>query len=269
VLGRVLSQPPLPSTSSLSLTSGPPGCGKGTQSPVIKKEHCLCHLATGDMLRAAVAARSPLGLEAKAAMDAGALVSDDIVVGLIGEAVRAPECRVGFILDGFPRTVAQAAKLDAMLAAKGQKIDRVLNFKVPDQLLVRGEAREKREGVEREERERETPPPSPLHPHSLPLPSIPCQVERVTGRLIHAASGRSYHDKFAPPKIPGVDDVTGEPLTRRKDDNAETLKARLAAFHAQTAPVIEHYRDRVVNLKADRVMGDVAAEIRKAMGNHH
>ena len=96
---------------------------------------------------------------------------------------------------------------------------------------------------------------------------LSAKVERVTGRLIHAASGRSYHDKFAPPKVPGVDDVTGEPLTRRKDDNAETLKARLAAFHAQTAPVIDHYREKVVHLKADRGMGDVAADIRKALGH--
>jgi adenylate kinase family enzyme len=100
---------------------------------------------------------------------------------------------------------------------------------------------------------------------SLSLSLSQQQVERVTGRLIHAASGRSYHDKFAPPKVPGVDDVTGEPLVRRKDDNAETLKARLAAFHAQTAPVIEHYKDRVVHLKADRAQGDVADQIKKAM----
>jgi adenylate kinase len=131
------------------------------------------------MLRAAVAARSPLGLEAKAAMDAGALVSDDIVVGLIGEAVRAPECRVGFILDGFPRTVAQAAKLDAMLAAKGQKIDRVLNFKVPDQLLVRGEARENRDRGLREKRE-ETPPP--LLSILIPSLSIPFPVRSSASR---------------------------------------------------------------------------------------
>lgn len=204
---------------------GPPGCGKGTQSPAIKKEHCLCHLATGDMLRAAVTAKTPLGLEAKKAMDAGALVSDDIVVGLIGEAVQKPECSKGFILDGFPRTVVQAQKLDAMLRQRAVGIDKVLNFDVPDSLLV----------------------------------------ERVTGRWVHPASGRSYHEKFAPPKVPGIDDYTGEPLIKRKDDNAETLKSRLAAFHAQTTPVINYYSSKVVNLKADAPQSQVAEDIRSAL----
>eukprot|EP00892_Ulva_mutabilis_P001065 jgi/Ulvmu1/1095/UM106_0011.1 len=204
---------------------GPPGCGKGTQSPVIKKEHCLCHLATGDMLRAAVAAKSPMGMEAKKAMDAGALVSDDIVVGLIEEAMQSPACRTGFILDGFPRNVTQAQKLDEMLAGRGVAIDRVLNFQVPDSLLV----------------------------------------ERVTGRLVHPASGRSYHEKFAPPRVPGVDDITGEPLIRRKDDNADTLKSRLQAFHKQTAPVLDHYSGKVVGLRAEKAPGNVMKQIRIAM----
>lgn len=192
---------------------------------MIKNENCLCHLATGDMLRAAVAAKTPLGLEAKKAMDAGALVSDEIVVGLIEEAIKKPECRTGFVLDGFPRTVTQAQKLDEMLAKRGQSIDKVLNFAVPDSLLV----------------------------------------ERVTGRWVHSASGRSYHEKFAPPKIPGVDDITGEPLVKRKDDNAETLKSRLAAFHAQTAPVINYYKEKIVNIKADKSQENVADQIHKAL----
>ncbi|KAK3234017.1 hypothetical protein CYMTET_55717 [Cymbomonas tetramitiformis] len=183
---------------------GPPGSGKGTQSPIIKKDHCLCHLATGDMLRAAVAAKTPLGIKAKETMESGALVGDDLVVGIIEEAVKKPECKNGFILDGFPRTVPQAQMLDKMLAKKGQAIDKVLNFDVPDEVLV----------------------------------------ERVTGRWIHAGSGRSYHTKFAPPKVHGIDDLTGEPLMQRKDDNAETLKSRLAAFHAQTTPVINYYKDK-------------------------
>ncbi|KAG2484470.1 hypothetical protein HYH03_016704 [Edaphochlamys debaryana] len=204
---------------------GPPGCGKGTQSPRIKHEHCLCHLATGDMLRAAVAEKTPLGLEAKKAMESGALVSDEIVIGLIEEATQKPECSKGFILDGFPRTVVQAQKLDEMLAKRGQSIDKVLNFQVPDSLLV----------------------------------------ERVTGRWVHPASGRSYHEKFAPPKVAGVDDLTGEPLIKRKDDNAETLKARLGAFHSQTTPVIEYYSKRVVALKADRPQDEVASSIAQAL----
>ncbi|KIZ06860.1 adenylate kinase [Monoraphidium neglectum] len=206
-------------------STGPPGCGKGTQSPVIKDEYCLCHLATGDMLRAAVAAGTPLGMEAKKAMESGALVSDEIVVGLINEAMDRPECSRGFILDGFPRTLPQAEKLDEMLEQRHKKIDAVLNFDVPDSLLV----------------------------------------ERITGRLIHPSSGRSYHERFAPPKVPGKDDITGEPLVRRKDDNAETLKARLAAFHSQTAPLIEFYKQRVAIIDAAKPQEEVAKQIRNAM----
>lgn len=177
------------------------------------------------MLRAAVAAGTPLGQEAKKAMDSGALVSDEIVVGLIRESMDKPECARGFILDGFPRTLAQAGKLDEMLEARGKKIDAVLQFEVPDSLLV----------------------------------------DRVTGRLVHPASGRSYHERFAPPKVPGKDDVTGEPLVRRKDDNAETLKARLAAFHSQTAPLIDFYKGRVARIDAAKPQEEVAAQINRVM----
>ncbi|RDX99509.1 Adenylate kinase 4, partial [Mucuna pruriens] len=143
---------------------GPPGSGKGTQSPIIKDEYCLCHLSTGDMLRAAVAAKTPLGIKAKEAMDNGELVSDDLVVGIIDEAIKKPSCQKGFILDGFPRTVIQAQKLDEILEKQGIKIDKVLNFAIDDAVLE----------------------------------------ERVTGRWIHPSSGRTYHTKFAPPRSLGL-----------------------------------------------------------------
>ncbi|GJP36128.1 hypothetical protein CLOM_g20650 [Closterium sp. NIES-68] len=179
------------------------------------------------MLRAAVAKQTPLGLKAKETMEKGELVSDDLVVGIIEEALKRPSCGKGFILDGFPRTVVQAEKLDAMLEKKGQKVDKVLNFEVPDSVLE----------------------------------------ERICGRWIHPASGRSYHTKFAPPKVPGKDDITGEPLVQRKDDNADTLRSRLAAFHKQTSPVIDYYaaKGKVANLHADRKAADVTAEVRAAI----
>ncbi|KAJ0973065.1 hypothetical protein J5N97_021024 [Dioscorea zingiberensis] len=206
---------------------GPPGSGKGTQSPIIKDEYCLCHLATGDMLRAAVAAKTPLGVKAKEAMDKGELVSDDLVVGIIDEAMKKPSCQKGFILDGFPRTVAQAEKLDEMLGKQGTKIDKVLNFAIDDAILE----------------------------------------ERITGRWIHHGSGRTYHTKFAPPKVPGIDDVTGEPLIQRKDDTAEVLRSRLDAFHRQTEPVIDYYSKKgvVASLHAEKPPKEVTSEVQKAL----
>ncbi|KHG28459.1 Adenylate kinase B [Gossypium arboreum] len=204
---------------------GPPGSGKGTQSPMIKDEYCLCHLATGDMLRAAVAAKTPLGVKAKEAMDKGELVSDELVVGIIDEAMKKPSCQKGFILDGFPRTVGQAQMLDEMLEKQGVKIDKVLDFAIDDSILE----------------------------------------ERITGRWIHPASGRSYHTKFAPPKVPGVDDVTGEPLIQRKDDTAAVLKSRLDAFHKQTEPVIDYYWKKgiVAKLHAAKSPKEVTEEVQK------
>ncbi|OTA53288.1 adenylate kinase [Hypoxylon sp. EC38] len=182
---------------------GPPGAGKGTQAPKIKEKFSCCHLATGDMLRSQVAKKTPLGREAKKIMDAGGLVSDDIVIGMIKEELENnKECKGGFILDGFPRTVAQAESLDKMLADKNQKLQHAVELQIDDALLV----------------------------------------ARITGRLIHPASGRSYHSIFNPPKVPMKDDITGEPLIQRSDDNADALKKRLVTYHQQTAPVVGYYK---------------------------
>ncbi|KYQ89350.1 hypothetical protein DLAC_11801 [Tieghemostelium lacteum] len=181
---------------------GPPGSGKGTQAPIIKDEYCLCHLSTGDMLRAAIEQGTELGKQVKAITESGSLVPDDTMVSMIKENIAKPECSKGFILDGFPRTVVQAEKLDKMLGEDDKKLDHVLDFSIDDSLLTR----------------------------------------RITGRLVHLASGRSYHKEFFPPKVPMTDDVTGEPLIQRPDDNEVVLKKRLATFHANTKPVLNYYK---------------------------
>ncbi|KAI9836248.1 MAG: adenylate kinase [Sarea resinae] len=182
---------------------GPPGAGKGTQAPKIKDRYCVCHLATGDMLRSQVAKKTALGREAKKIMDQGGLVSDEIMIGMIkSELDNNAECKNGFILDGFPRTVTQAERLDDMLTASKQPLKHAIELQIDDALLV----------------------------------------ARITGRLVHPASGRSYHKIFNPPKATMTDDVTGEPLIQRSDDNADTLKKRLSTYHDQTAPVVGYYQ---------------------------
>lgn len=212
-------------TEKRTIFFGPPGAGKGTQAPRIKEEYCLCHLSTGDMLREAVKAGTEMGKKAKAVMDAGKLVSDEIVAGIVAEAIQGPECAKGFILDGFPRTVNQAKILDTLLAQKQQSIDRVVNLFIDDDLLIK----------------------------------------RVTGRLIHPASGRTYNIYFNPPKVAGIDDVTGEPLVKRSDDTADKLKTRLDEFHNKTSPVLNYYADKVANINADDDLDKITEKIRSSL----
>ena len=176
---------------------GPPGAGKGTQAAHICQRFGIPQISTGDMLRTAVKAGTPLGLAAKKVMDSGSLVSDEIIIGLVRERIAQPDCANGFLFDGFPRTIVQA---DALKKA-GIKLDYVLEIDVPDSAII----------------------------------------ERMSGRRVHVASGRTYHVRFNPPKVPGVDDVTGEPLIQRGDDEEETVRKRLAVYAAQTRPLVEYY----------------------------
>ena len=174
-----------------------PGAGKGTQASFICKQFNIPQISTGDMLRAAVKAGTPLGVAAKKVMDSGGLVSDDIIIGLVKERITQPDCASGFLFDGFPRTIPQA---DAMREA-GVALDVVLEIDVPEDAII----------------------------------------DRMSGRRVHMASGRSYHVKFNPPKVDGVDDVSGEPLIQRDDDKEETVRKRLQVYQSQTRPLVDYY----------------------------
>lgn len=176
---------------------GAPGAGKGTQATFLCKTFGIPQISTGDMLRSAIKAGTPLGLAAKKVMDAGSLVGDDIIIGLVKARLAEPDCASGFLFDGFPRTLVQA---DAMKDA-GVKLDFVLEIDVPDSAIV----------------------------------------ERMAGRRVHVASGRTYHLKFNPPKVAGKDDVTGEELIQRVDDLEETVKRRLSVYKEQTQPLVAYY----------------------------
>jgi adenylate kinase len=207
---------------------GPPGAGKGTQAKRIQDEYGLVQLSTGDMLRAAAKSGTEIGKKAKALMDAGKLVPDDVVIQLIAERIEEPDCKKGFILDGFPRTTKQAEALDAMLADKGLKLDHVIELEVDDDALV----------------------------------------DRISGRFTCARCGAGYHERYHRPKKDGVCDKCGSTeFVRRADDKAETVKTRLAAYHAQTAPILPYYRARGTLDAVDGMasIDDVTAAIKKIL----
>ena len=208
---------------------GPPGGGKGTQAKRIQERYNVVQLSTGDMLRAAIAAGSPVGKQAKAVMDAGKLVSDDLLIEMIDKRLDDKDCANGFVLDGFPRTIPQAEGLEKLMANKGLKLDAAIEVRVPDEKLL----------------------------------------ERLTGRYTCAKCGEGYHDKFKLPKAAGVCDVCGgKEFSRRSDDKADTVKTRLKAYHAQTAPLLPFYERKGVLkvVDGDRDIGLVAADLERILG---
>jgi len=224
---------------NIMILFGPPGAGKGTHGPKIEDMLGIPQLSTGDMLRAAVGAQTEVGKKAQAVMKAGGLVSDDIVVGIIRDRITEADCKFGFILDGFPRTLVQAKALDKMLAEEGACVTKVIELQVPDEVLE----------------------------------------ERICGRWIHKKSGRSYHVKFAPPKTMKLgadgtplkesmaDDQTGEPLMQRPDDTAPALVKRLKGYHNETVPILSHYADNGITreVNANQGMDGVWGEVLKSL----
>ncbi len=208
---------------------GAPGAGKGTQAQFITEHLNIPQISTGDMLRAAVKAETELGKRAKEVMDAGGLVSDDIIIGLVEERIKEPDCAQGFLFDGFPRTIPQAQAL----LESGVVIDHVVEIVVDDEEIV----------------------------------------GRMSGRRVHPASGRIYHTEHNPPKVEGVDDVTGEPLVARDDDREEVVRKRLAVYHEQTAPLVGFYQSLTSDAAPayHRIMGvgdveDIRDRILAALG---
>ena len=181
---------------------GPPGCGKGTQAQKLIREFGFVQLSTGDMLRAAISKGTEIGMQAKSIIDKGDLVSDEIVIGIVRDRIFSTECACGYMLDGFPRTLAQAEKLDQILSDRNQKIDVVFRLCVPDDMAIR----------------------------------------RIAGRRFHITSGRSYNVEFNPPKIEGRDDFTGEKLVKREDDREEIVQSRLNTYHELTEPLVRYYQ---------------------------
>ncbi|SDY35192.1 adenylate kinase [Eubacterium barkeri] len=206
---------------------GPPGAGKGTQAKGIAEKFNIPHISTGDLFRENLKNETPLGKKAKAYMDAGKLVPDELVIALVEDRIIREDCKDGYLLDGFPRTVAQASALCAFNEKIGKLLDYAVNIEVPEGLLV----------------------------------------ERIVGRRVCPKCGSSYHITFNPPKVDGVCDIDGEALMQRADDSEETVKTRLAVYHSESAPLVDfyHFKDKLINIDGNQSPGAVAADIEMAL----